>query len=176
MLKTRIFIVVNSSDMSFDIDSIIREEFKRFLQEDAAMQLQESLPAFLKKKHHAEDSEPRHEHPRKKHKKSDDGVRKNAIKTKGGHRKDYDIEQDKQTNPNLNNQDNKDIAKLLDNDYVNLAAVARDVYPDHTDQGAQSQLRKKVKGLKSDSGSTYKIKKREADEIFRSISKHLKNS
>lgn len=177
MLKTQIFIVVNSRDMSFDIQSIIREEFKKFLQEDSAMQLQESLPAFLKKKkHHAEDSEPRHERPRKKHKKADDGVRKNAIKVKGGRRKDYDIKQDKQTNPNLNNQDNKDIAKLLDNDYVNLAAVARDVYPDHTDQGAQSQLRKKVKGLKSDSGSTYKIKKKEADEIFRSISKHLKNS
>jgi hypothetical protein len=73
----------------------------------------------------------------------------------------------------LNAQDAEDLATILDSDYVNLAAVAHDVYPDHTEEGAQSQLRKKVKGLKNDNGSTYKIKKKEAFKIRRALAKNL---
>ena len=67
---------------------------------------------------------------------------------------------DRETNPNLTAQDAEDLSAILDSDYINLAAVAHDVYPDHTEEGAQSQLRKKVKGLTNDNGSKYKIKKK----------------
>ena len=80
---------------------------------------------------------------------------------------------DRETNPNLNNQDSEDLIDILDSPYVDLAAVAQDIYPDHTPEGAQSQLRKKVKGLKSDSGSTYKIKKKEAFKLRRALAKEI---
>lgn len=62
----------------------------------------------------------------------------------------------------LRNDVNKD-------DIINIAALARKVYPDHTPEGAQSQLRKKLKGLKSDSGSEYHIRNREANTIRQAL-------
>lgn len=98
---------------------------------------------------------------------------KNAKKLKNGLRTDFNYKQERETNPNLNNQDSEDLINILDSPYVDLAAVAQDIYPDHTPEGAQSQLRKKVKGLKSDSGSTYKIKKKEAFKIRRALAKEI---
>ena len=100
-------------------------------------------------------------------------VGKKAKKLKNGRRGEFNFKQDRETNPNLNAQDAEDLATVLNSDYVNLAAVAHDVYPDHTEEGAQSQLRKKVKGLKNDNGSTYKIKKKEAFKIRRALAKNL---
>ena len=54
---------------------------------------------------------------------------------------------------------------------VNIAALARKVYPGHTPQGAQSQLRKKLKGLTNDNGSEYHIKEREANIIQKVMDK-----
>ena len=54
---------------------------------------------------------------------------------------------------------------------VNIAALARKVYPSHTPQGAQSQLRKKLKGLNNDNGSEYHIKEREANIIQKVMDK-----
>lgn len=145
------------------IDNIISEEINRYLVENV---FDENF--FMEKKH----KKSKKHHGKKKDKKSKD-IKKHSIKKKGGSRGDFDVKKDKTTNPNINNQDARELTNILDSDYVNLAAVARDVYPDHTDEGAQSQLRKKVKHLKSDSGSTYKIKKKEADKIRKSIIKNL---
>ena len=41
------------------------------------------------------------------------------------------------------------IKNLFDKGLLNVAAFARYVFPDHTDEGAQSQLRKAIKGLDS---------------------------
>lgn len=138
------------------INNIIQEEIERFLKEEF---MQEDFFAEKKKK--------------KKHKPEEKTVKHKGKKLKRGLRTDYNVKLDRETNPNLTNQDAEDINKILDSDYINLAAVAQDVYPDHTRQGAQSQLRKKVKGLKSDSGSTYKLKKKEANKIRRAIAKQL---
>ena len=54
---------------------------------------------------------------------------------------------------------------------VNVAALAREVYPNHTPEGAQSQLRKKLKGLTNDNGSEYHIKEREANIIQKVMDK-----
>lgn len=111
-----------------------------------------------------------------KKKKNKDGIRdigKKAKKLKNGRRGDFDFKQDRATNPNLNNQDAEDLNALIDSDYINTAAVAHELYPDHTPEGAQSQLRKKVKGLANDNGSKYKIKKKEAFKLRRILSKEL---
>ena len=54
-------------------------------------------------------------------------------------------------------------------DLLNIAALARKVYPGHTPEGAQSQLRKKLKGEKNDNGSQYHLKQREASAIRREL-------
>lgn len=143
------------------IDNIIEEQIENFLKEEF---MQEDFFTEKKKK--------------SKHKKNGHDAKEKSIKHKGkklkrGLRTDYNVKLDRETNPNLTNQDAEDINKILDSDYINLSAVAQDVYPGHTKQGAQSELRKKVKGLKSDSGSTYKLKKKEANRIRRAIAKNL---
>lgn len=71
---------------------------------------------------------------------------------------------------NLSHSDEKQIRNNVNNDdLINIAALARKVYPDHTPEGAQSQLRKKLKGIKNDNGSEYHIKDREADIIQREL-------
>lgn len=68
--------------------------------------------------------------------------------------------------------DQQQIQRIVGNDdVINLAAVARKVYPNHTPEGAQSQLRKKVKQLKNDKGSKYHLKQREAAVIQKIINK-----
>lgn len=108
----------------------------------------------------------------KKEKKIRD-IYKKGKKLTNGRRGDFNAKMDRETNPNLNAQDNEDLANLVDSPYINLAAVAHDVYPGHTPEGAQSQLRKKVKGLKNDNGSTYKLKKKEAIRLRRALAKEL---
>lgn len=134
-----------------NIDNIITESINNFLFENV----------LLEKK------------SKKKSKKEKD-VKKKGKKLKGGLRTDFNAKADRMTNPNLNNKDASELADIIDSPYVNLAAVARDAEPQcQTDQGAQSMLRKKVKGLKSDSGSTYKIKKKEAMRIRKALAKNL---
>lgn len=108
----------------------------------------------------------------KKGKKNSGG--KNAIKKKGGGRKDIDYTSDARSNPNISQADQGDLTKILDSPLINQSEVASELYPDHTKEGAQSQLRKKVKGLKSDSGSKYKIKRKEARRLRRILARMLK--
>lgn len=73
----------------------------------------------------------------------------------------------------IKNRDGEQISKsdedrlrsLLKTDLFNIATIAKRIYPDHTDEGAQSQLRKKILGIKSDSGSEYHLNEREAESI-----------
>ena len=109
----------------------------------------------------------------KSKKKKERDVWKNALKAVGGRRKNYNRKKDKATNPYITKSDEDAVTNILDNDAINLAAIARQVYPDLTPAGAQSKLRKKVKGEKSDSGSVYKIKKKEANKIDKIISNLL---
>jgi len=135
-----------------NIDKIINEEINRFINEDI----------FAEKKKHAN-----------KGKKEKDIVKK-GKKLRNGLRTDFDAKKERETNPNLNNQDAEDLNDLLNSDYINVAALAKDVYPDHTPEGAQSQLRKKIKGIENDNGSKYRLKKKEAFKIRRAIAKELK--
>ena len=99
--------------------------------------------------------------------------RKKAIKTKGGVRKDFDVENDKKYNKNADDQEQSSVKDVLLNGFVNIKKVAEELYPDHTPEGAQSQLRKKLKGEKSDSGSTYKLKTKEVKRLRHIIAADL---
>ena len=70
---------------------------------------------------------------------------------------------------NLAQSDEDDLRRVLQNPAINLAAIARAVYPDLTDEGAQSQLRKKVEGELNDDGSEYHITTREASIIRKEL-------
>jgi hypothetical protein len=60
------------------------------------------------------------------------------------------------------------ISRFKKNEHlINIAALARDIYPNHTDEGAQSQLRKKIEQETNDNGVPYKFTKREARIITR---------
>ena len=133
-----------------DIDKIITEEINKFLNEDIFAEKQKSPKAS------------------KEH-----DIVKKGKKLRRGLRTDFDAKKERATNPNLNNQDAEDLSTLIDSDFVNTAAVAHELYPGHTPEGAQSQLRKKVKGIENDNGSKYKLKKREADKIRKIIAKEL---
>jgi hypothetical protein len=137
-----------------DLNRIISEEIDRFINEDI----------FGEKKNHPKKKKSKYE-PR--------DIGKKAKKLTNGRRGEFNFKRDRETNPNLNNQDAADLDALIDSDLVNTAAVAHKLYPDHTPEGAQSQLRKKVKGIENDNGSKYKIKKKEADKIRKIIAKEL---
>lgn len=102
-----------------------------------------------------------------------DGIRKNAIKTKDGHRVDFNDKKEREENPSLTNGDAEGIVQKLNNDVINVAAVAREMYPNLTPEGAQSKLRKKIKHVKNDSGTPYKLKKKEATIARRIIDKQV---
>jgi len=129
-----------------NLDRIISEEINRYINEDI-------LPEKAKKKAKSED---------KNH-----DIKKNAIKTVGGHRVNYNSAEYNRLNPTLGYGDTENIIDLLNNDVVNVAAFARKMYPKLTPQGAQSKLRKKIKHEKSDSGSVYKLRQKEVDKAKR---------
>lgn len=73
---------------------------------------------------------------------------------------------------NLSAGDENQIRNTIKNDEViNVAAMARKLYPNHTPEGAQSQLRKKIEGVKNDNGSEYHLKQREASVIRKILNK-----
>ena len=72
---------------------------------------------------------------------------------------------------NISRSDEDRLRSLFDTNYFNEAAIAQEIYPDHTPEGAQSQLRKKLKGETNDNGSEYHLKEREASKIRAIINK-----
>ena len=111
----------------------------------------------------------------KKDDKSKKKFKKNAIKSKGGLRKDFDIEDDETYNQHVDDQEQSSVKDMLTNGFINIKKVAEKLYPDHTPEGAQSQLNKKLRGDKSDSGSTYKLKSKEVKRLRHIIASYLKD-
>lgn len=99
--------------------------------------------------------------------------RKNALKKKGGLRKDFNVEDDEKYNQNVDDQEQSSVENILKNGFVNIKKVAEKLYPDHTPEGAQSQLNKKLTHAKSDSGSIYKLKKKEVKRLRSIIAANL---
>lgn len=72
---------------------------------------------------------------------------------------------------NLSQADEKELRNILQDPAINVAAIAREVYPDLTDGGAQSQLQKKIDGKLNDEGSEYHLTTKEASVIRRELPK-----
>lgn len=121
-------------------DTIICEEIKRYINEsfvnekksaknDGNKEISDLINNFLKRT------------PSKKNKK-----KKKLRRTKNGGRIYYDYNDYERKNPKISLGDANSIRNSIDTERTNIAAVARDLFPDHTDEGAQSQFRKIING------------------------------
>lgn len=80
-------------------------------------------------------------HGRKKpHKK------KKIRKLAGGGEEVYDYDDYEKKNKKISTGDANSIRQTIDTEKTNMAAVARELFPDHTEEGAQSQFRKIING------------------------------
>lgn len=143
-----------------DLDTIITESLHSFLDKNL----------IFEKKDSKKDDEKSGDKKKKKKRK----FRKNAIKMKGGLRKDLDSEDDKVCNQYISDREADSIINKVNPDYVNVSAFGQELYPHLTPQGAQSKLRKELKHIKSDSGSEYKLKKKDAKKLKTIFSTHIK--
>lgn len=90
----------------------------------------------------------------------------NEKQVKNNKFKDQQEKEKRRDGNAMNSEDESEIRNLVNqSDLINVAALARKVFPDHTPEGAQSQLRKQLKGETNDTGKEYHIKQRVGQEI-----------
>lgn len=97
------------------------------------------------KKHHKHDDKHDDKHDNGKH----DGKKKEKRKVRKlahGGKEYYDYDAYENTNQKMSKGDAKTISNNIDTEKTNMAAIARELFPDHTEEGAQSQFRKIVNG------------------------------
>ena len=118
-----------------NIDRIISEEISRLdmVNESSAGDIGKLIGDFLKKR-------------KDKKKKKKDGKPDIRKKKVVGGTVDYDYDDYQKKNRKVDNADYDKIVQAIDQNMTDIAAVARKVYPDHTDEGGQSQLRKVLNG------------------------------
>ena len=123
------------------IDSIINEEVSNVINEsimgDIAKLISKTLGKIGKSKK---------KHKKNKKKEKDDDKPDIRKKKVVGGTKDYDYDDYQEKHVKVNTADYHKIADSIDQEKTDIAAVAREVFPDHTDEGAQSQLRKILNG------------------------------
>lgn len=148
-----------------DIDNVITESINDYLSKNIILEKKSKNNSKSKGKDKPVDDDD--DDKKSKGKK----FKKNAIKARGGLRKDFDTYDDKTYNKNVNDMEQSDIEKMLNNGFFNIKKVAEKLYPDHTPEGAQSQLNKKIKGDYSDSGTKYRLKTKELRKLRAILSK-----
>lgn len=155
-----------------NIRHIIREEIEKLVVEkkgkksSSKKDAKDSKESNKKKKSSSKDKK---DEPKAKSRKDNNGIRKNALKDRNGRRKSFNYKEYNKDNPNSSYSDNAQLANFLKNPAINVAAIGRMIYPDHTPEGAQSQLRKKIEGEKSDSGKEYRFRNKEIRDINRAL-------
>jgi hypothetical protein len=115
------------------IDSIINEEINKvitedFMGEDHRGDIASMINGFLKHRHHK---------PKQK---------KKLRKLANGGKEYYDYDDYELKNKKISKGDASTISNNIDTEKTNMAAIARELFPDHTEEGAQSQFRKIVNG------------------------------
>ena len=129
------------------INQIINEETENvLLEEEKSDSLLDALKEFVKKvkKHKRKHSKKK----KKRHEKKKDGE-ENTLKTKKtvkGGKTTYDYTDYKERHKDASKGDTKSLVDTIDQERTNIRDLAKDIYPDHTDAGAQSQLRKVLNG------------------------------
>lgn len=124
-------------------NQIINEEIQKFLlRESDLSDIKKLLQDFKKKKTDKSDANDKEEKKiQKKLEKLKKGKKK-LRKTVNGGKEYYDYNDYKRKHRKLNKGDTDMIRDTIDSENTDIAAVARKVFPDHTEEGAQSQLRK----------------------------------
>jgi hypothetical protein len=128
------------------IDNIIDESINKVITEEFMNEglgdIAKLIKGFLK----------HNKHKHKKHDKDDDDKdkkkkeRKKIRKLSNGRERFYDYDDYERSNGKTSAGDSSTIRSTIDTEKTNIAAVARDLFPDHTEEGAQSQLRKILNG------------------------------
>lgn len=83
---------------------------------------------------------------KKKEKEKEGKPEMRTKKLKGGGRRSYDFSNYKEKHRKVSSGDFKQLAGRIDTEKTNIAAIGREIYPDHTKQGAQSQIEKVING------------------------------
>lgn len=123
--------------MKKNIDSIITEEINKKIMINEDKSMKDLFAKLLKVLNKSK---------KKKPKKDDDEKPQMRKKKVVGGTQEYDYNEYQRKNTKLSKSDFDKVAKSIDQDLTDIAAVARKVYPDHTDEGGQSQLRKVLNG------------------------------
>lgn len=128
------------------LDKIINEEVSNVINENVKNDIGQLIAKTLnkigkkKKRNKIKDKE-----AEKKRKEKDDKPDIRKKKVIGG-TKEYDYGDYQEKHKKVNTADYYKITDSIDQEKTDIAAVAREVFPDHTDEGAQSQLRKILNG------------------------------
>ena len=122
------------------IDNIIDESINKVITEDSDRELAKLIRKFLgskknKKTPHAPKKKKHGEKPKKK-----------IRKLSNGRERFYDYDDYERSNGKTSAGDSSTIRNSIDTEKTNIAAIARILFPDHTEEGAQSQLRKILNG------------------------------
>lgn len=123
--------------MKKNIDSIITEEINKKIMINEDKSMKDLFAKLLKVLNKSK---------KKKPKKDDDDKPQMRKKKVVGGTQEYDYNEYQRKNTKLSKSDFDKVAKSIDQDLTDIAAVARKVYPDHTEEGGQSQLRKVLNG------------------------------
>lgn len=123
--------------MKKNIDSIITEEINKKIMINEDKSIKDLFAKLLKVLNKSK---------KKKPKKDDDDKPQMRKKKVVGGTQEYDYNEYQRKNTKLSKSDFDKVARSIDQDLTDIAAVARKVYPDHTDEGGQSQLRKVLNG------------------------------
>lgn len=127
-----IYIGIKLKKLSMNnIDRIISEEMTR-INESSNKEISDLIKGYLSKRG-------------KDGSKSKKNKKKLRKKAKGG-KEYYDYGDYERKNVKVSKGDADSIRDAVDTDTTNMAAVARKIFPDHTEEGAQSQLRKVING------------------------------
>jgi hypothetical protein len=135
--------------MQDKLDRIITEEVSNVITEgimdDIGKLIAKTLSklAGKKKKKNKEKEKKSKKKWEDKEKEEKPDIRKKKVV---GGTKDYDYDKYKESHRDVSKADYNKIADSIDQEKTDIAAVARIVFPDHTDEGAQSQLRKILNG------------------------------
>ena len=120
------------------IDNFVNESV---ISEDALQDIKNLLKAFKGKSNMSQDDVRKERKLKKKAEKAKKGTKK-LRRTKGGGKVYYDYNDYERKHRKLAKGDTDSIPDTVDQENTDIAAVARSIFPDHTEEGAQSQLRK----------------------------------
>ena len=125
------------------IHGVITESMsnKEILTESVLNDIKNLLKKFTDKKNKSSEDERKERKLKKKLNKEKKG-RKRLRRTKQGGKTYYDYDEYEKANKKLSKGDVESVVDTIDQEKTDIAAVARDVFPKHTEEGAQSQLRK----------------------------------